>query len=81
MVAVGSIRLLELCNERMPPGGEKLEVDVWLRGQLVPAINHLQNLIFRKKSYKATNLILNGESVALDDFLKEALLLASVYHQ
>ena len=84
MVAVGAIRLLELCNERMPAGGEQLEVDVQLRGHLVPAINHLREevlILIPIWRCSATCLILNGESVALDDFLKEAFLLAGVDHQ
>ena len=50
MVAVGAVRLLELCNERMPAGGEQLEVDVQLRGHLVPAINHLRERGFNSDS-------------------------------
>merc|ERR1719220_1498101 len=66
LVTVGPVRLLELCNKGVATWGEQLEVDVQLRGQLVPAVNHL---------------ILDGESVALDNLLKEAFLLAGVDHQ
>ena len=45
-MAVGAIGLLELRNEGVAAGGEQLEVDVQLRGQLVPAVNHLENESF-----------------------------------
>ena len=45
-MTVGPVRLLELCNKGVAAWGEQLEVDVQLRGQLVPAINHLENESF-----------------------------------
>ena len=46
LMTVGPVRLLELCNKGVAAWGEQLEVDVQLRGQLVPAINHLENESF-----------------------------------
>ena len=47
-MAMGAIRLLELCNEGVPTGGEQLEVDVQLGGHLVAPIDHLE----KKKKYQ-----------------------------